>query len=120
MSHHSPLILLLMGFATLQLLFWGAIIRSNDPQGFVHGLGDLSRLDEDQRKAISRYLGNVLFAMAALMAAYDAFFWFYGTNNLALIAVSTLLAAIIIAIVLSMKKRLSRLARPASGAKHGG
>ena len=113
---HEPLFLLVMGFAALQLAFWGTVIRIKGPEGFVHGMGDLRRLDVDQRSAIGRRVGNALFAMALLIAAFGVFCCFYANDALAMFAAGAALVAAIVTIVLSMKRHVSRLTQIANEA----
>lgn len=62
-------------FPSLLLIVLGVVIRMHGPQGFVHGIVDWSKVDDAARKRAGRIVGNVLFAMAALLAGhamYDA------------------------------------------------
>lgn len=55
-------------FPVILLLVLGGVIRTRGPQGLVHGLVDWNQVDEPTRRRAGRMVGNVLFAMAALIA----------------------------------------------------
>ena len=115
----QPLFLFVIGFAALQLAFWGAVIRINGPQGLVHGLGDLGRLGAKQRRAIGRCSGNSLLGMAALIAAFGITAYLCAGNGPAIIAAGAILIAAIALIAARMKRKLSRLAGSAAEAARG-
>jgi hypothetical protein len=59
------------------LLVLGYVIRTRGPQGFVHGLGDWNNVDEKTRRRAGRSTGNVLYAMAALLAGHGYYIYRY-------------------------------------------
>jgi len=81
----SELLTQLFPAAILAVL--GSVIRTNGPQGFVHGMVDWSKVDDATRRRAGRDVGNLLFAMAIWIAGYAVFryqgVYAQATNNLA-------------------------------------
>lgn len=98
----------------------GYTIRRNGPQGFVHGFGDLARLDADQRSRIGRRVGNLLFTVAAFIACFAIFSCFFANNSIAMVAASAVLVIGVGAGMLQMIRYLARMTKPGSEARRGG
>jgi hypothetical protein len=117
---HQFQFLFATGFAALLLACVGAVIRIKGPQGLVHGVGDLSKLDADRRKAIGRCSGNSLLWMAAVIAAFGVFCYFCADDSLSMIAASAILVATLVTIAMLMKRRLFCLTQSVNGARRDG
>jgi hypothetical protein len=77
MSTQLSSLLSLLVVAAL-LLVLGVVIPRRGPQGFVHGLGDWSRLDARTRQRAGQVIGNVIFAMAALIGGFAGYSYLHG------------------------------------------
>lgn len=95
-----------------------AIIRRNGPQGFVHGLGDWSGLDDVLRQRVGGVAGNFLCGMAALIAGFGVFGYIDGANPGAPTIVGLVLVSAISALPIGMLGYLVRMQRIAGEARH--
>lgn len=58
---------------TVIFLVLGWVMRTNGPQGFVHGIVDWNKVDVAKRRRAGRDVGNIAFAMVASMAGCAVF-----------------------------------------------
>ncbi len=71
------MLLLASSFPAAVLLVLAYVIRLHGPQGFVHGIGDWSKVSEQTRRRAGRATSNVLVEMAALILGHGVYAWLY-------------------------------------------
>jgi hypothetical protein len=108
-----------MAFAAVQMAFWGVVIRTNGPAGFVHGFGDLSRLSAERQSSIGRCVSNCMFAIGAAILAFGVASYLYRANLAVLVTSAIVLIAVIGAVTRKMKRRLSQLTMPTDESHRG-
>lgn len=115
----QPLFVGVMVFAAVQMAFWGFVIRTNGPAGFVHGFGDLSRLSAERQSSIGRCVSNCMFVIGAAILGFGLASYFYPANPAALVISTVVLIAVLGAVAWHMKRQLSRLTKPTAEACRG-
>ncbi|MDE2154700.1 MAG: hypothetical protein KGJ32_02225 [Xanthomonadaceae bacterium] len=113
----SSLLSLLTVAALLVVL--GMLIRRRGPQGFVHGLGDWSRLAPRTRRRTGQVIGNVMFAMAALIAGFAGYSRLVAGDARRVGAAGLLLTIGISGLALGLVGYLRRVQKSADRDKHG-
>ena len=101
-----------MVFAALQMAFWGFVIRTNGPAGFVHGFGDLRHLSAERQSSIGHCVSNCLFVIGAAILVFGVASYLYPANLAALFVSAIVLIAVLGAVTRHMKRQLSRLTTP--------
>lgn len=116
----SPLssLLSLLVVAAL-LLVLGVVVRHRGPQGFVHGLGDWSRLDASTRQRVGQVIGNVMFVMAALIGGFAGYSYLYAADAQRIGMAGLLLTIGISGLTIGLLMYLLRVQKSGGKDRHG-
>lgn len=113
----SSLLSLLVVAALLLVL--GMVIRRRGPQGFVHGLGDWSRLDAKTRQRAGQVIGNVMFATAALIGGFGGYSYLHAADAQRIGMAGLLLTMGISGLTIGLLMYLLRLQKSTGKDRHG-
>ena len=113
----SSLLSLLVVAALLLVL--GAVIRRRGPQGFVHGLGDWTRLDASTRQRVGQVIGNILFAMAALIGGFAGYSYLHAADAQRIGVAGLLLTIGISGLTIGLLMYLLRVQKSGGKDRHG-
>ena len=101
------------------LLVFGVVIRRRGPQGFVHGLGDWSRLDASSRQRVGQVIGNVMFAMAALIGGFAGYSYLHAADAQRIGVAGLLLTIGVSGLTLGLLMYLLRVQKSGGKDRHG-